>query len=272
MILSINSLKNLMLINSILLMISLFQYSFISYLNNLFGIFCTLMFRNYVLIHFIEYGTRNIAKISDKLPIENYKYEFHKNVATSTLVETGTHIFIHKNIITITAINLSGGEIWFDLLYFIPTTFLFELIFDFFHYSAHRLLHHKYLYKYLHKKHHKFPHPSAITTYYQEPLDLIISNSVPMVASLLLFPYISYFQYNLIIVYKEFIEISGHSGKKCTTSSFPQFIWLPKLFHIELFTEEHDLHHSLNNCNYSKRFSLWDKVFNTYRPSQSLLK
>ena len=47
------------------------------------------------------------------------------------------------------------------------------------------------------------------------------------------------------------------------TSSFPQCIWLPRLFNIELYTEDHDLHHSRNNCNYSKRFSLWDKIFKT---------
>ena len=232
------------------------------------------MFRNYLLIHFIEYGTKNIAKITDdpsKLPIESYKYEFHKNVMTSTLVETGTHMFINANILTITSMNFSGGEIYPDLLYFIPVTFLFEILFDFFHYLTHRALHHSSVYKYIHKKHHKFAHPTAITTFYQDPLDLIITNSAPLIVSLLIFPYltntsISYVQYNLIIVYKEFIEISGHSGKKCTTSSFPQFIWLPKMLHIELYTEEHDIHHSSNNCNYSKRFSIWDKVFKTYRP------
>jgi sterol desaturase/sphingolipid hydroxylase (fatty acid hydroxylase superfamily) len=24
----------------------------------------------------------------------------------------------------------------------------------------------------------------------------------------------------------------------------------------------------LNNCNYAKRFSLWDKVFHTYKPNE----
>lgn len=63
-----------------------------------------------------------------------------------------------------------------------------------------------------------------------------------------------------------FIEISGHIGKRMhPTSSFSQFIWLPKFFNIELYTEDHDLHHSHNNCNYSKRFSLWDKVFGTHK-------
>jgi sterol desaturase/sphingolipid hydroxylase (fatty acid hydroxylase superfamily) len=40
---------------------------------------------------------------------------------------------------------------------------------------------------------------------------------------------------------------------------------LPKWLNIELYCEDHDIHHSVNNCNYSKRFSLWDKVFGTFK-------
>jgi sterol desaturase/sphingolipid hydroxylase (fatty acid hydroxylase superfamily) len=119
----------------------------------------------------------------------------------------------------------------------------------------------------MHKKHHKFKHPIAITTFYQDPLDLLITNSIPTTLSVLLTPQMTYVMFHCIIVYKNFIEISGHSGKKLyPASSFSQFMWLPKWFHIELYIEDHDNHHSLNNCNYSKRFSLWDKVFHTYKP------
>ena len=71
--------------------------------------------------------------------------------------------------------------------------------------------------------------------------------------------------FKLIMTYKSFIEISGHSGKNPNGSSFVQFFWLPKIFGIELHTKDHDIHHILNNCNYSKRFSFWDKIFNTYK-------
>jgi sterol desaturase/sphingolipid hydroxylase (fatty acid hydroxylase superfamily) len=68
--------------------------------------------------------------------------------------------------------------------------------------------------------------------------------------------------------YKTFIEISGHSGKKLhPIGSFSQFIWLPRFFNISLYSEDHALHHSSNFCNYSKRFSLWDKQFETYTES-----
>jgi len=219
----------------------------------------------------IEYGTKNKVKINNdelNLPKEEYKYEFHVNVVTTTTVETMTHFFVKQyqfqNVKMYTSI--SNDIIYNDIVSFIPYSFLFEIIFDFFHYLAHRLLHHKYIYKYLHKKHHKFNHPISITTFYQDHNDLIITNSIPTIVTLSMIPKISYLQFHLITVYKNFIEIGGHSGRiSYPTCSFPQFMWLPKMLHIELYTDDHDLHHSLNNCNYSKRFSLWDKVFGTYK-------
>jgi lathosterol oxidase len=270
MLISIPSLKNFCIVNSFLIFLGVFQYLSIYYyndFNNLLLIFFLFLFRNYLLLYFVEYGTKNKLTINNnllKIPLEEYKYEFHKNVMTTTGVEAITHLFIKTNIINIDY----SGPIYSELIYFIPLSFLFELIFDFFHYSTHRLLHHHYFYKFLHKKHHKFKHPIPITTFYQEPLDLIITNSLPTITTLLILPHFTYFMFHLMIVYKNFIEISGHSGKKLyPTPSFSQFMWLPKWLHIELYSEDHDLHHSLNNCNYSKRFSLWDKAFNTYTSS-----
>jgi sterol desaturase/sphingolipid hydroxylase (fatty acid hydroxylase superfamily) len=212
-------------------------------------------------LNFINYFTDNKPSVSNdvsNLPVEEYKYEFHKNVITATAIESITHLFIKTTII-----NTSSSK--YDLIYFIPVSFMFEFIFDFFHYFSHRLLHHKYLYKHFHKKHHKFAHPTSIITFYQDPVDLIITNSMPTIITLFIIPRISYLQFNFIIVYKNFVEISGHTGKiSYPACSFPQFVWLPKMLQMELYTENHDLHHSLNNCNYAKRFSFWDKVFNTY--------
>lgn len=262
---SINSAKNFILVNTFLISLSFFQYNCIQFFSQYyFSIFLIYLLRNYVLLQFIEFGTKNKVAISDdQKPIESYKYEFHYNVITTTAVESISHIIITTNM------NDSKG-LYIELLYFIPISFYFEIIFDFFHYFAHRLLHSKYLYKYLHKKHHKFNHPISIIAFYQEPFDLIITNSIPTLLSLSMVPNISYLQFNLIITYKNFVEISGHVGKKMfPTCSFRQFIWLPKLLEIELYTEDHDLHHSLNNCNYGKRFSLWDKLFGTYKSFQN---
>jgi len=263
---SINSFKNFIFVNGFLLSLGYFHYEFIQHFAkntayDFFIYFFIFTIRNYSLLNFIEFGTQNKPKISNNivdLPKEEYKYEFHYNIASTTAVESITHIIIKNNI------NVSQN-LCVDLLYFIPVSFFFEIIFDLFHYGGHLLLHNSYLYKY-HKKHHKFKHPISIITFYQHPIDLLITNSLPLMLSVSLVP-TYYFQFNLIVVYKNFIEISGHVGKKLyPTCCFTQVIWLPKMLHIELYAEEHDLHHSLNNCNYAKRFSLWDKLFGTYTP------
>lgn len=223
-----------------------------------------LCVKNYMLMSIIEWGLRHKENISDVILKEEYKGEFMYHLFQSTFIESLTLLFVQKYYFGY--VGMEDLNFLNEFLWFFPLSFIFEIIFDFFHYWTHRMAHsNKTLYKFLHKKHHKFVHPTAIITYYQEPLDLIITNSIPNLLTLCLMPKLSYFQYILILLYKSHIEISGHVGKKLyPNGSFSQFIWLPKILGIELYTEDHDIHHSKNNCNYSKRFSLWDKVFGTF--------
>lgn len=264
---SIKSILNFLSVNIVLTSLGIIQYILIekqSLVNNqLLMIFVTFVVRNYGLMALIDYGVNHKPNIQNHLKVqESYKHEFDLNVITSTLVETFTYVFIRRSLFK-TYHALSVG----DIVLFIPYSFLFELIFDFFHYWSHRVVHHKLFYKHVHKKHHKFLHPTTIITYYQDPVDLLLTNSIPTLLTLLMISFFSLSQFHIMLIYKEFIEISGHCGKNIfPTSSFSQCIWLPRFFKIQLYTEEHDLHHSVNKCNYSKRFTIWDKVFRTYLP------
>lgn len=268
MLVSFHSLKIFVLLNAFLIFVSSLQYLSVEYiLKNSYSIFIFFVFlsRNYGLLYFVNTMARNKEQISDVICQEEYKYEFDANVIASTLIETVSCRLISNYYV------FNEVSMYNDIIYFIPISFIFELYFDFFHYIGHRSLHSKYLYKYLHKKHHKFKHTTPIITFYQDPIDIIVTNVFPMMLTLYIVPRISYWQYNIIVVYKTYGEICGHLSKRCyPTGSFCQFIWLPKLFNIELYTEEHDLHHSLNNCNFSKRFSLWDKLFGTFTPTPQL--
>ena len=260
---SANSFYNFTSINTILILLALFQ-SFLTTYKNEFFTYIIFVCRNYILMYFVEYGTRHKPLISDKriIQVPTYKYELHFNVWRTTAIETLTHFYVKTYI----GFGTSYNTIAYEIAYFIPTSLFFEIVFDFFHYFAHRLLHYGPIYKYAHKMHHTFKHPSVITTFYQDPVDLLLTNSVPTVLALYISPRITYLQYHLIIVYKSFIEISGHCGRQVyPTCSFTQCIWIPKSLGIELYTEDHDLHHSQNNCNYGKRFSLWDKLFGTHK-------
>ena len=265
------SLKIYISINTVFLLLAYLQYKSIlltQYYNVLckfLGLYLIYVTKNYFLIKFTDFITNKKNKINNdetKYPVESYKYEFHRYVLFNTLIESSTYFFIIPKIINIEKVT----NIYIDLLGFIPISFFYEIIFDLFYYTIHRILHNKILYRLIHKSHHKHNHPISILTFYQEPIEWLLVTTVPNLIPLYLLPQISYFQFNLILVYKTALEIGGHCGKKVyPTTSFTQFPWLVKYLNIELYTEDHDLHHSLNNCNYGKRFSLWDKVFNTYK-------
>lgn len=229
--------------------------------------FLVFICRNVMLMALIDYGVKHKPCIRSHLDVrESYQYEFSLNVMFATIIETFTFAFIrtfmlhsHEYVSILSNVK--------DIVIFVPLSFVFEIVFDFFHYWSHRMVHQKYLYTHIHKKHHKYLHPITIVTYYQDPVDLLLTNSIPSIFALILVPYFSPFQYSLMLIYKEYIEISGHCGKILyPTHSFSQFVWLPRVFNMQLHTEEHDLHHSNKKCNYSKRFSLWDKLFGTYLP------
>jgi sterol desaturase/sphingolipid hydroxylase (fatty acid hydroxylase superfamily) len=77
---------------------------------------------------------------------------------------------------------------------------------------------------------------------------------------------ISPYMISMLYISKIYIELCGHSGKDIRkVGSFVQCIWIPQLFSISLYTIDHDNHHRWNHFNYGKRFSLWDRVFGTYK-------
>ena len=270
---SFNSFKNFFMVNITLFTVTIFDCFFTNeirsdnQITNLTSSFLISLSVNCFFLHIVEKFTKDKHYIGGKdrtLILEKNKTEFQMYLLSSTIIESTTNLLLSNYFV------IDGGLFSFNIIYFIPISFVFELLFDFFHYWSHRTLHqNKYLYQLLHKHHHRFSNPIPIITFYQHPIDLLLSNSIPSFLSFFIINklfkiQISQLLLKLIMNYKSFIEISGHCGKETKTSSFPQFIWLPRYFNIELYTIDHDLHHASNNCNYSKRFSAWDKCFGTY--------
>ena len=228
--------------------------------NNFIILYFLYLFKTLIVLFITKYLQRNKDYITNRK--ETYSVNSYILFSTSMLIETSTHYFItlfHQFIPT---------NFVFDFITFIPISFIFELVYDFQHYWIHRFAHsNKTVYKYLHKVHHEKVMTTYLDTYYQHPIDLILSNSIPFVITIILLNRFSYLQFCLITIYKTAVEIAGHTGKKTyPTSSFPQLPWLVKYVNIELYTEDHDLHHRHLNCNYAKRLSIWDKMFGTYYP------
>jgi sterol desaturase/sphingolipid hydroxylase (fatty acid hydroxylase superfamily) len=183
------------------------------------------------------------------------------NYYKTILVNTISYYIINKYI------SIPSSNIIQNIIYFIPKSFIYELVFDLGHYSTHRILHtYPILYRYIHKKHHEDNLINIYTTYNHTTLDYLITNTVPLIITSCIVP-MSQFEQILMKSYKSVTELAGHTGKKNNSSSFIQCIWLVRLLRIELKNEDHNNHHGSSACNYSKRFSIWDKVFNTYKRS-----
>ena len=257
---SFNSFKVFFSINTVLHSLAFIEYSLFS--TSLFDNIIGTIIRNYTILNFIEYKIKDKEDISLRIcPKERFKGEFFLYFLSTSILEGFTSYYVENNII-----NFRDTNYLYDAIDFIPLSLIFEIIFDFVHYSTHRLLHNPLLYTHIHKIHHKHNHPISIIAFYQHPVDILITNSIPFIlASLCLNNKMSYFQFKLLLIYKIFIEISGHTGKMINSCSFTQFVWIVKYLNIELTTENHDIHHTKNNCNYSKRFSLFDKLFGTFR-------
>lgn len=247
---SFKSIKKFVMINTVLSTIGYIKYHY----NYLF-------INEIVSIWFLYYFMNDIDKPyikNNEQPVEKYFGEFYRYIALSCLIKTITHKI---------ALQFVIPTIGNTLITFIPISFAFEIIFDLFHWFFHRLSHsNHFLYRY-HKIHHTFNNPNIWTSFYMHPVDSILSYSIPFLLTMIILP-LSELEMWLITIYLSYQELAGHLGKKMRpTSCFPQCIWIPKLFHIELYTEDHHLHHSTSNCNYSKRFNLWDKAWGTFRKS-----
>ena len=163
-------------------------------------------------------------------------------------------------------LNLQKNDnIWYNIVTFIPVTFLFEIIYDLFFYLHHYISHkNKTIYRLLHKTHHLHHNNiNIISLYYTDPIDIII-NTIYIIIITYIVP-IYELQFFIWVFYKLLVELAGHSGTDDNHSSFSQLILIPRLLDIDLNKADHFLHHLSSKYNYSKRFSLWDKVFGTYR-------
>ncbi|KAF0683619.1 Aste57867_24325 [Aphanomyces stellatus] len=157
-----------------------------------------------------------------------------------------------------------------EYAYFLPKSLVLELVFDFVHYAVHYTCHQiPVLYKHVHKQHHMHLHPSPLSTYEESAIDLFLTNVVPMAIAFAVGPALSSHQLQLVLAYKTYVEVAGHSGLDIKGMSFPQMP-LVQCLSICIRVHDHDLHHTHPAFNFAKRFSVWDRLFGTFKPASSV--
>jgi sterol desaturase/sphingolipid hydroxylase (fatty acid hydroxylase superfamily) len=259
--------------NGCLIVFSLILYQ-IQADKSFFCLFFTGMLRNIILVVFLT--LINIVSNAEPIGSRNNGFVFSSDIVDLSIrFALGTAVTTISSWIVVSRFVMP--YVPFNLLsrwgLFIIKSFAYEIVFDLFHYITHRFEHLPRFYRF-HKEHHRYLHPSAITTFYHHPIDLFLTNLIPLVLTFVLLyaagVQLDCLDFAMLETYKVNTEIAGHLGYKHKASSFPQFPWLPILLRIQLSTKDHDLHHSnpLYPCNYSKRFTLWDKMFGTYRQNQ----
>jgi sterol desaturase/sphingolipid hydroxylase (fatty acid hydroxylase superfamily) len=204
-----------------------------------------------ILYTFISFVTRNKPRIAQ--PSTPFSFPIVAFCANA-LIDAAEHSILLR----------SATQNPLKIYWIIPYLFLFEIVFDFFHYWTHRMCHViPFLYRHVHRFHHSIYPIETSITFLHHPLDLLITNFLPLVVSMWICPLDAY-TVTLMMWYKSLQEIAGHTGKVLKGSSFTPCIWIPKWFGISLYSCDHELHHRFYGYNFSKRFSLWDKVFGTF--------
>ncbi|KAL1515395.1 hypothetical protein AB1Y20_002023 [Prymnesium parvum] len=144
--------------------------------------------------------------------------------------------------------------------------FFFELAFDGFFYAAHRIAHLPLLYRRVHKLHHAHTHDIRLISALQmTPADVALTHTAPLLGALCLVPLAPGLEMSLAKSYLLFQEFYGHAGVEHRGKNFGIAPWLTSGLGIELRAEDHLRHHVQAEVNFSKRFSLFDRLFNTWR-------
>lgn len=256
---SFKSIKRFMALNSMVFGMAYLQYNLLSWAEfNLLVLWATVVAEHAIIYNVYSWMFASIPLITEGP--RSHRFDMME-FAESTVVHSATVVMAH-------AVSTGPPTSYvYEIAMFIPMSFAFEILFDLFHYWIHRTAHRvPWLYRNVHKKHHEHRYIDLNTTYHMTIADVLLPQSVPFCLTACILP-VSDYALTVLFWYKNIIEYSGHSCRD-VGGSFPQCIWLPRLFGIELYANDHNYHHLDGRFNFAKRFRLWDKVFGTFKETR----
>ncbi|KAJ3108377.1 hypothetical protein HDU97_001502 [Phlyctochytrium planicorne] len=141
------------------------------------------------------------------------------------------------------------------------TMFLMSLVDDLWFYINHRTLHRsKWLWENVHSLHHKMMNPTALSTNYLHPLEMLLVSIGTIAATVVVRPH--YVPFIFFIFIRTAEDVGNHSGW--------DFPFLPSHYIPGHVTARfHDTHHALSNYqgvakNLATTYTIWDRMFGTF--------
>eukprot|EP01084_Bolivina_argentea_P092982 167246_1 len=280
--------KTYCIVNGVALLIALLTYTIWTRFGNLEQTICwknaivlysigTL--KGYIYIVGLYFAFRNRKKYFTQLHREMVNdRSFYHHVFWCCLRSSFSAIFleIFNTMGAFYFFGVDDANIWYTspilaFILFVAKFFCWEVWFDFGHYWGHRMAHiYKSLYEFGHIVHHESLSTDAFDGLNITFDDALLTNFVPHMLSLFIttqifgFKSFSTLEYHIMGSYKTFVEVTGHVGADFRGRSFPLFPPLPYYLGIDIGTSAyHSVHHLYNMYNFSKRFTLWDRVFGT---------
>ncbi|KAJ3329532.1 Methylsterol monooxygenase 2-2 [Blyttiomyces sp. JEL0837] len=150
-----------------------------------------------------------------------------------------------------------------------PVTFVgsmlgMALLDDLWFYFNHRALHQsKWLWENVHSIHHKMMTPTALSTNYLHPLEMLLVSVGTVVGVIVVRPH--YVPFLTFVFLRTLEDVGNHSG---WDFPFLPSRWIP--FHVT--AKFHDTHHATSNYsgkakNLATTFTFWDMLFGSYSRS-----
>lgn len=178
---SVKAVLKTIVLNVVFLSIATAQYYVLTEALAMFGMSVTLelivyivtLSKNYLILLLDEgYGSlfEKIGGEKREIPIPSYFGEFHVYMWIATFIETITAMFIVWLLPFSMELCCQNAHMYvLSWIMFFPIALIFEVVFDFFHYWAHRKSHYGFLYKHFHKIHHTYKAPTGIVSFINIP-------------------------------------------------------------------------------------------------------
>lgn len=208
----------------------------------------------------------NQWKIQDtKLPSDKEQWECFKSVLKLHFMVEALPIWLFHPLCS--KLNISIEVPFPSYMTMFAQICLFFVCEDFWHYSAHRLLHYGWFYKHIHKQHHRYAAPFGLTAEYAHPIEVmslgfgtvgfpIIYAWIAMRNPSLNLPSLHLFTLSLWVTLRLFQAVDSHSGY--------DFPWsLHKFLPFWAGADHHDDHHHYFIGNYASSFRWLDYFLQT---------